>query len=127
MLIELEGTNYNINADLILNCSVKNAATIASVFRNEISNQNGSRLILSIIGKKHHEFISFCRTSLSFGNKIIFILETSAQFRYFSHIRRILYEKDVEWCHVVQSRISGGHCAHGSETSDSIISGQFSK
>jgi hypothetical protein len=48
-------------------------------------------------------------TSLSFGNKIIFTVEDSAQFRYSSHIRRILYEKDMDWCHVVQNRISDGH------------------
>jgi hypothetical protein len=35
MLIELlEGTKYNINVDLILDCQVKDAATIASIFRD---------------------------------------------------------------------------------------------
>jgi hypothetical protein len=98
--------------------------TIASI---GISKQNGSRLILLTIDKKRHEFILFCCIFLSFGNKIIFILEESAQFRYSSHIRQILYENDMEWCGVVQKVSVAVSCVHRLETSDSIIYGQFSE
>jgi hypothetical protein len=79
MIIEiLQGTTYNTNVDLLLNCYVKTLLSLPPFSGTGMPKQNRIRLVLSSIDKKCHELITFYRTFLSFGNEIIFMQQRSS-------------------------------------------------